>query len=304
MSYTVDIFEPQDFKWNGCWKLSSFQALFLQGGQGPWGIQRAPVWLVGGTLASRTGYVSAHSPSRVQLFATIWTVARQVPLSMRFPRQECWSGLLFPSPGGLPNPGIEPTSPASLALQLNSLVLCRLDTVTCTGYSHFDFDIWKTRGQPVSHTNNSPLQQTKCFCSCFPFWSSKVDSIVWEPGTCVPKFRRAFKPCLEATTTWPSMEIRLNLTKMKIFRFGSLVYPRGLQFKKWGQSVDIFWSQEAHTYYKLWVTHLPTASSVFPEPLVLLASLQENHFLWMSAPCLPLVLVTIFPAALLQGSHY
>ena len=43
---------------------------------------------------------------------TPWTVARQAPLSMRFPRQEYWSGLPFPSPGDLPNPGTEPTSPA------------------------------------------------------------------------------------------------------------------------------------------------------------------------------------------------
>ena len=46
-------------------------------------------------------------------FATPWTVACQAPLSMGFPRQEYWGGLLFPSPGDLPKPGIEPTSPAS-----------------------------------------------------------------------------------------------------------------------------------------------------------------------------------------------
>ena len=46
------------------------------------------------------------------LFATPWTVARQAPLSMGFSRQEYWSGLPFPPPGDLPNPGIEPTSPA------------------------------------------------------------------------------------------------------------------------------------------------------------------------------------------------
>ena len=43
---------------------------------------------------------------------TLWTIAHQVPLSMGFSRQEYWSGLPFPSPGGLPNPGIEPGSPA------------------------------------------------------------------------------------------------------------------------------------------------------------------------------------------------
>ena len=50
--------------------------------------------------------------SHVLLFVTPWTVAHQVPLPMGFPRQEYWSGLLFPSPGDLPDPGIKPESPA------------------------------------------------------------------------------------------------------------------------------------------------------------------------------------------------
>ena len=45
-------------------------------------------------------------------FATPWTVACQVPLSMEFSMQECWSGAPFPSPGDLPDPGIETASPA------------------------------------------------------------------------------------------------------------------------------------------------------------------------------------------------
>ena len=49
--------------------------------------------------------------SRVQLFGTPWTVAYQAPPSMGFSRQEDWSGLPFPSPENLPNPGIEPGSP-------------------------------------------------------------------------------------------------------------------------------------------------------------------------------------------------
>ena len=50
--------------------------------------------------------------SCVQHFATPWTVARQAPLSMGFPRQEYWSGLPFPSLGDLPETGIKPGSPA------------------------------------------------------------------------------------------------------------------------------------------------------------------------------------------------
>ena len=55
--------------------------------------------------------VVVHLLSRILLFATPWTVALQVSLSMRFSSQEYWSGLPSPSPGDLPGPGIEPVSP-------------------------------------------------------------------------------------------------------------------------------------------------------------------------------------------------
>ena len=51
--------------------------------------------------------------SRVRLFLTPWTIAHQAPLSMEFSRQEYWSGLPFPSPGDLSDPGIKPRCPAS-----------------------------------------------------------------------------------------------------------------------------------------------------------------------------------------------
>ena len=54
--------------------------------------------------------------SLVRLFATLWTAAHQAPLSMGFSRQEYWSGLPCPSPGDLPNSGIEPESLMSHAL--------------------------------------------------------------------------------------------------------------------------------------------------------------------------------------------
>ena len=63
--------------------------------------------------------MKAKSLSRVRLFSTPWTVAYQAPRSMGFSRQEYWSGLPFPSPGDLPNPGIEPGSPA---LQTDTLL--------------------------------------------------------------------------------------------------------------------------------------------------------------------------------------
>ena len=54
----------------------------------------------------------AQSLSCVRVFTTLWTVDNQAPLSMEFSRQEYWSGLPFPYPGDLPNPGIEPRYPA------------------------------------------------------------------------------------------------------------------------------------------------------------------------------------------------
>ena len=62
--------------------------------------------------------MKVKSLSRVPLFAIPWIVAHQVPLSMGFPKQECWSGLPIPSPGDFSNPGIEP---GSLALGIEAL---------------------------------------------------------------------------------------------------------------------------------------------------------------------------------------
>ena len=59
-----------------------------------------------------------YSLSHVRLFVTPWTVAYQAPLPIEFSRQEYWSGLPFPSPGDLPDPGNEPRTHA---LQANSL---------------------------------------------------------------------------------------------------------------------------------------------------------------------------------------
>ena len=71
----------------------------------------------------------------VRLFVTSWTVACQAPLSVEFSRQEYWSGLPFSSPGDLPNPGIEPGSPAFQAFSLpgaarNDAPLCDISDTT------------------------------------------------------------------------------------------------------------------------------------------------------------------------------
>ena len=74
------------------------------------------------TLVNKSVYVLSRF-SCVRLFVTLWTVTRQAPLFMGFFRQDYWSGLPCLSPGNLPDPGIEPTSPVAPALQVHSLLL-------------------------------------------------------------------------------------------------------------------------------------------------------------------------------------
>ena len=76
--------------------------------------------LIPSSSLSNLPKAKVKSLSHVRLFATPWTVAYQAPPSMGFSRQEYWSGLPFPSPGDLPDPGIKPRSPALQADTLPS----------------------------------------------------------------------------------------------------------------------------------------------------------------------------------------
>ena len=68
----------------------------------------------------KVGEAKVKSLSRVRLLASPWTVAHQASPSLGFSRQEYWNGLPFPSPGHIPDPGIEPRSPALEADALSS----------------------------------------------------------------------------------------------------------------------------------------------------------------------------------------
>ena len=70
-----------------------------------------------GTVPTLIWYGCAYSFSGVRLFVTLWTAVRQAPLSMGFSRQVYWSGVPFPPPGDLPDPGMEPVSLMSPALE-------------------------------------------------------------------------------------------------------------------------------------------------------------------------------------------
>ena len=82
----------------------------------PDGLQSMGSQRVGHDWATNSAIIRAHSLSPFWLFAILWTVACQAPLSMAFSRQKYWSGLPFPSTGALPDPGIEPMSSMSSSL--------------------------------------------------------------------------------------------------------------------------------------------------------------------------------------------
>ena len=90
--------------------------------------------------------------------ATPWTIAHQAPLSMGLPRQECWSGLPFPSSGDLPNPGIEPGSPVLQADSLPTELPGKPAHFSNSYCLHQQFSnslpkhTWKTRHGPLSST--------------------------------------------------------------------------------------------------------------------------------------------------------
>ena len=102
--------------------------------------------------------------SRVRLFMTPGTVAHQAFLSTGFSRQEYWSGLPFPSPGDLPNPGIKPTSPALAGRFLTPVppakplvLLSRYLPVSCRFLKSYLLQ-WLLQGFPVS--SSCPLSIT------------------------------------------------------------------------------------------------------------------------------------------------
>ena len=103
--------EASDFKWNFS---SSLLGRSIHSGN------NYAVWIRNATPPIIHLKVKVKSLSRVRLFVTPWTVAYQALLYMGFSRQEYWSGLPFPSPGDLPDPGIKPGFPALEAGALTS----------------------------------------------------------------------------------------------------------------------------------------------------------------------------------------
>ena len=107
--------------------------------------------------------------SRVRLFATPWTVARQAALSLGFSRQEYWSGLPFPPSGDLPDPGIKSGSPA---LQPDSLLSEPPEKPKTLPLDLNKSDIW-------------PSLLVQWLRILLPMQGTWVRSLIWEDPTCL-----------------------------------------------------------------------------------------------------------------------
>ena len=105
----------------------------------------------------------------VQLFVTLWTVARQTPLPMGFFRQGYWSWWPFPPPGDLPKPGIEPESFASPASQADSLPLCIEEAQSTAG----------ARAKSVCSRENWAFRIYRLCMSCWAFLTFKAPRSCW-----------------------------------------------------------------------------------------------------------------------------
>ena len=115
--------------------------------------------------------------TRVWLFATLWTVVCQAALSMRFSRQEYWSGLPWPPPGDLPNPGIELVSLMSPALAVGFFA------TSATEETSLELRKWKSLGCDSlwPHGLYSPriLQARRLEWVAFPFSRGSSQSRDW-----------------------------------------------------------------------------------------------------------------------------
>ena len=112
--------------------------------------------------------------SRARFFATLWTVACQAPLTMEFSGREYWSGLPYPSPRDLPDPGIEP---ASMSPALAGRFFTTSATWGALSYLRFRFS-WKLENPQ----NNDDLSKNRgCFLPYTEVWSTQV--LEKDPGS-------------------------------------------------------------------------------------------------------------------------
>ena len=152
------------------------------------------------------------SLSHVRLFVTPRTAAYQAPPSMGFSRQEYWSALPFPSPGDLPNPGIEPRSPA---LQADSL--------------------------PTELLTETPAKKKKCLIACTPLHQDHVYTDF--PSMSLEQFLRVIWNAVSWAIVfiWPEIKLNSQLCHWfyYFFSFLKLVVPSNESIGDWGILWDL-----------------------------------------------------------------
>ena len=179
--------------------------------------------------------VKVKSLSRVWRFVTQWTVAYQPPLSMGSSRQEYWSGLPFPSPGDLPNPGIEPRSPALQADALPS---------------------WATREACISTGGSVPPHCHQClsvfifshFCRCMlvshwlycVFHERKATSVLFVAMLCYAMLSHFSRVRLCVTPQTAAHQASPSLGFSRQEHWSGLPFPSPMhesEKRKWSRSV-------------------------------------------------------------------
>ena len=131
--------------------------------------------------------------NRVQLFVTLWTVARQAPPSMGFSRQEYWSGLPCPPPGDHLDPGMKHMSLTSPALAGKFFTLCLSAYLVLPRF--YELCLYKNPNRAASLYLHSHLFRTKCsYIFCLGHFNSiltlLIDSTSFFPGTPLPRAAR------------------------------------------------------------------------------------------------------------------
>ena len=169
-----------------------------------------------------TKSIVIESPSRVWLFATPRTVARQVPLSMRFFRQEYWSGQPFPSPGSLPSSGIEPRSPA---LQPDSLPLSHQASLHSKCIEHW---IWSLC-HDAKFSSNTKLSMPSALTTPPPVFSKWLSP--YPRGSGLAPGSPAETPGLGVRV--PFWSNRSRSERARILQHSSMPGPASGDFHRW-----------------------------------------------------------------------
>ena len=172
-------------------------------------------------LCSGLGYVRCVC-SVIWLFVTLWTVTCQTPLSMGFSRQEYWSELLYPPPGYLPNPGIEPVSLASPTLA--DRVFTTAPPGKPTDATTYSYSV--PRPDLAACITNKP---DPCISSCLsPFWVLSLGS----PSSLSVQFSSVAQSCLTLcdpmNRNTPGLSVHhqlLEFTQTQVHRVSDAIQP-------------------------------------------------------------------------------